>query len=67
MLLDTQLCTLVHCLSCHCAHSTTSQLQSKEVWTTFALIRPQKCPLLLQDSSLRLDINGASIHCDHTR
>ena len=36
------LCTLVHCASCYRAHSVTSSqrtLQSKEVWTSFALIR----------------------------
>jgi len=39
--------TLLCCTSYYHAHSARGTLQSKEVWTTFTLIRQQACQLLL--------------------
>ena len=41
-------------------------LQSKEAWTTFALISVRKCPLLLRKQLSQVPLYGMIVHYNHT-
>jgi len=41
-------------------------LQSKEAWTTFALIKVRKCPLLLWGQLSQVPLYGMIVHYNHT-